>query len=415
MRPTLVAGLDIGSSKTAVVIAEVAGDAPHRSPVKVLGVGQAKTGGIRREVVTDIEATTESVRKAVKEAELMAGVTVDRLYTGIAGEHIHAHASHGVVAVGRQEITAGDVDRVHEVARAVPIPADRELLHAIPQEYLVDAQGGIRDPVGMAGTRLEAEVFLVTGAVSAAQNIRKAVSRAGYQVAELVLEPIASSLAVLSEDEREIGVAVVELGGGTTDVVIFHERKIRHLATLPWGGATVTNDIAKGLSLPYAEASRAKERWGVARADLVDPNETFEVPGAASGQTRHIARELLAHVVEQRMDEILALAEDQVQRSGLADRLGAGIVLTGGGASLHGVLELAERTFAAPVRCGVPGDELGGLSDSVRRPKFATATGLVLYGARRMVPEHAGGGAAIGSGSMGGMIRWMRDWLNDFF
>ncbi|HEU0079194.1 MAG TPA: cell division protein FtsA, partial [Longimicrobiaceae bacterium] len=221
MRSTLVAGLDIGSSKTAVVIAEVAGDAPHRSPVKVLGVGQAKTGGIRREVVTDIEATTESVRKAVKEAELMAGVAVDRLFTGIAGEHIHARASHGVVAVGKQEITAGDIDRVHEVARAVPIPADRELLHAIPQEYLVDGQGGIRDPAGMAGTRLEAEVFLVTGAASAAQNIRKAVSRAGYPVAELVLEPIASSMAVLSEDEREIGVAMVELGGGTTDVVIF--------------------------------------------------------------------------------------------------------------------------------------------------------------------------------------------------
>lgn len=414
MRSTLVAGLDIGSSKTAVVIAEVAEDAPHRSPVKVLGVGQAKTGGIRREVVTDIEATTESVRKAVKEAELMAGVTVDRLFTGIAGEHIHARASHGVVAVGKQEITPGDIDRVHEVARAVPIPADRELLHAIPQEYLVDGQGGIRDPAGMAGTRLEAEVFLVTGAASAAQNIRKAVSRAGYQVAELVLEPIASSMAVLSEDEREIGVAMVELGGGTTDVVIFHERKIRHLATLPWGGATVTNDIAKGLSLPYAEASRAKERWGVARADLVDPNETFEVPGAAAGQTRHIARELLAHVIEQRMDEILGLVEDQVQRSGLADRLGAGIVLTGGGASLHGMLELAERTFAAPVRTGVPGEELGGLSDSVRRPKFATATGLTLYGARRMVPEHAGSGAASGA-AVGGVIRWMRDWLADFF
>ncbi|MBV9775198.1 MAG: cell division protein FtsA [Gemmatimonadetes bacterium] len=415
MRPTLVAGLDIGSSKTAVVIAEVAGDTPARSEVRVLGVGQAKTGGIRREVVTDIEATTESIRKAVKEAELMAGVGVDRLYTGIAGEHIHARASHGVVAVGKQEILASDVERVHEVARAIPIPADRELLHAIPQEYLVDSQGGIRDPVGMAGTRLEAEVFIVTGASSASQNIRRSVSRAGYQVAELVLEPVASSLSVLSDDEKEIGVALVELGGGTTDVVIFHERKIRHLSTLPWGGATVTNDIAKGLSLPYAEAARAKERWGVARADLVDPNETFEIPGVAAGQTRYIARELLGHVIEQRMDEILGLVEDQVRRSGFADKLGAGIVLTGGGASLHGILELAERTFAAPVRCGVPGEGLGGLSDSIRRPKFAAATGLVLYGARRLVPEYAGGGAAAGGAAMGGVIRWMRDWLTDFF
>ncbi len=345
----------------------------------------------------------------------MAGVTVDRLFTGIAGEHIHAHASHGVVAVGgRQEIGAGDVERVHEVARAVPIPADRELLHAFPQEYLVDGQGGIRDPAGMAGTRLEAEVFLVTGAVSAAQNIRKSVSRAGYQVAELVLEPVASSLAVLSEDEKEIGVALVELGGGTTDVVIFHERKIRHLATLPWGGSTVTSDIAKGLSLPYAEAVRAKERWGVARADLVDPNETFEIAAAAAGQTRYIARELLAHVIEQRMDEILALVDDQVRRSGFADRLGGGIVLSGGGASLQGMMELAERTFASPVRLGVPGDDLGGLSDSVRRPKFATATGLVLYGARRLVPEHSG--SASGSApSVGGAIRWVKDWLADFF
>ncbi|MDQ3389539.1 MAG: cell division protein FtsA, partial [Gemmatimonadota bacterium] len=353
MPSALVAGLDIGSSKTAVVIAEVSGDAVHRSQIRVLGVGQARTGGMRREIVTDIEATTESIRKAVKEAELMAGVTVDRLYTGIAGEHIHANASNGVVAVGRQEIVQGDVDRVHEVARAIPIPADRELLHAIPQEYVVDSQRGIRDPVGMAGTRLEAEVFIVTGSASAAQNIRKSVSRAGYQVAELVLEPIASSLATLSEDEKEIGVALVELGGGSTDLIVFHERKIRHLATLPWGGATVSSDIAKGLSLPYAEAVRAKEHWGAARADLIDPNETFELAGPATGQTRHIARELLAHIIEQRLDEILGLVDEQIQRSGLADRIGGGVVLTGGGASLQGVVELAERSFAASVRCGV--------------------------------------------------------------
>jgi cell division protein FtsA len=415
MRSALVAGLDIGSSKTAVVIAEVSGDAPHRSQVRVLGVGQAKTGGIRREIVTDIEATTESVRKAVKEAELMAGVTVERLYTGIAGEHIHAHASSGVVAVGRQEIVSGDVERVHEVARAIPIPADRELLHAIPQEYLVDAQGGIRDPVGMAGLRLEAEVFIVTGSASAAQNIRKSVTRAGYQVAELVLEPIASSLSTLSEDEKEIGTALVELGGGTTDLILFHERKIRHLATLPWGGATVTGDLAKGLSLPYAEAVRAKERWGVARTDLVDPNETFEVLGPGAGQTRHIARELLAHIIEQRMDEILGLVEEQIQRSGFADRIGGGVVLTGGGASLQGIVELAERTFAAPVRIGVPGEGLSGLADSVRRPKFATAAGLVLYGAGRTISEAGHAGAAAGGGSMSGAIRWMRDWLSDFF
>jgi cell division protein FtsA len=420
MRPTVVAGLDIGSSKTAVVIAEVDGEAQQRAQVKILGVGQARTTGIRREIVTDIEATTEAVRKAVKEAELMAGVKVDRLHTGIAGEHIHAWPSNGVVAVGRthggrdQEVTAADVERVNEVARAVPIPADRELIHAIPQEYIVDAQDGIRDPVGMAGTRLEAEVFIVTGSGPAAQNIRKAVSRAGYEVAELVLEPLASSMSVMSEDEKEIGTVLVELGGGTTDVAIFHERKVRHLASLPWGGATVTNDIAKGLSLPYAEAGRAKERFGAARADLVDPNETFEVAAAAAGQTRHIARELLAHIIEQRLDEIFGLVAAELERSGLASELAGGIVLTGGGASLQGIVELAERSFAAPVRIGVPGEGLGGLADSVRRPKFASAAGLALYGSRRLISDSPEGSAPVNA-SVNGVIKWMKDWLTDFF
>jgi cell division protein FtsA len=413
MRQHLVAGLDIGSSKTAAVIAEVSGDAPHRAQVKILGVGQARTGGIRREIVTDIEATTESVRKAVKEAELMAGVHVDRLYTGIAGEHIHAWPSTGVVAVGRDEIVPGDVDRVHEVARAVVVPADREMLHAIPQEYIVDAQGGIRQPVGMAGTRLEAEVFIVTGSASAAQNIRKSVSRAGYAVADLVLEPIASSLAVLSDDEKEIGTVLVDLGGGTTDLVVFHERKIRHLASLPWGGATVSNDLAKGLSLPYAEAVRAKERWGCAWTQLVDPKETIELPGAAAGQTRWVARELLAHIIEQRMDEIFGLVQAELDRSGLVGKLGGGVVLTGGGASMQGVVELAERTFAAGVRCGVPGEGLGGLADSVRRPKFATAAGLAIFGSRAATAHLSDGGS--GGASISGAFKAMRDWLTDFF
>jgi cell division protein FtsA len=412
MRPTIAAGLDIGSSKTAVVIAEVSGD-PARAQVRILGVGQARTGGIRREVVTDIEATTESVRKAVKEAELMAGVGVQRLFTGVAGEHIHAWPSKGVVAVQRDEIVAGDVDRVHEVARAVVIPADRELIHAIPQEYIVDAQDGIRDPVGMAGTRLEAEVFIVTGSASAGQNIRKAVSRAGYGVAELVLEPLASSLSVISEDEKEVGVVLVELGGGTTDICVFQERKIRHLASFPWGGATVTNDIAKGLSLPYAEAGRVKERLGVARADLVRPDESFEIPGAAAGQTRLVQRELLAHIIEQRLDEILGLVATELER-GEFTGLGGGIVLTGGGASMEGIVELAQRGFAAPVRVGSPGEGLGGLADSVRRPKFATAAGLAIYGSRRLALDPSESGSLTG-GSVGGAVRWVRDWISDFF
>ena len=414
MTAHIVAGLDLGSTKTAAVIAEVTGDSPDTLETKILGVGQARTAGIRREVVTDIEATTESVRKAVKEAVLMAGVPVERLYTGIAGEHIHGRASNGVVAVGGHEIGPRDVARVHEVARAVVVPADREVLHAIPQEYLVDGQGGIRDPVGMAGTRLEAEVFILTRSTTAGQNIRKAVDRAGYRIADLVFEPLASSLAVLSDEEKETGVALLELGGGSTDLAIFHERKIRHLTTLPWGGSTVTNDIVKGLSLPYGEAARVKERWGAAQTSMVDPRELFELPGASGGADRQIARELLAHIIEQRMDEIFGLVAQEIERSGLADKLGAGVVLTGGGASLDGVAELAAGSFPGPVRIGFPGDGMRGLVDTIRRPKFATAAGLVVFGARREIAEGIGGRAGGGT-SVTGAIRWMRDWLADFF
>lgn len=412
MESRIVAGLDVGSSKTAVSVLEVTVDRGEPR-LRVLGVGQARTTGIRREVVTDLEATTESIRRAVKEAELMSGVTIEQLYTGIAGEHVHGRASTGVVAVGGQEITGRDIDRVHEVARAIVVPADREVLHAIPQEYTVDAQGGIRDAVGMAGTRLEAEVYIITSAAAHAQNLRKAVDRAGSQVAELVFEPLASSLAVLSEDEKEVGVALVELGGGTTDVTLFFDRKVRYLTTLPWGGATVTNDIVKGLSLPYSEASRAKEIFGSARSSEIDPHEVFEVSGPGDEDVRQIARELLAHIIEQRMDEIFGLVAEQIERSGLADRLGGGIVLTGGGAALDGIRDLAEATFTGPVRIGVPGEGLTGLVESVRAPKFATAAGLALYGARRATIEMTEG--QTGSGSPANVIKWMRDWLNDFF
>lgn len=412
MESQIIAGLDVGSTKTAVSVFEVSLERGAPS-IRVLGVGQARTTGIRREVVTDLEATTESIRRAVKEAELMSGVSIEQLYTGIAGEHVHGRASTGVVAVGGQEILPRDVERVHEVARAIVVPADREVLHAIPQEYTVDAQGGIRDPAGMAGTRLEAEVYIITASAAHAQNLRKAVDRAGYQVAELVFEPLASSLAVLTEDERENGVTLVELGGGTTDVTLFYDRKVRFLTTLPWGGSTVTNDIVKGLSLPYSEAAQAKELWGSARTSEIDPNEVFEVTGTADGEVRQIARELLAHIIEQRIDEIFGLVAEQIERSGLSERLTGGIVLTGGGASLDGIRELAEATFTGPVRIGVPGAGLGGLVESVQAPKFATAAGLALYGARRASLELSEGQS--GSGSPASVLRWMRDWLSDFF
>lgn len=410
MRANLIAALDIGTTKTCAVIGELTGDLPRRVEVKVLGVGQARTSGMRREVVTHIEETTESIRKAMKEAELMAGATVDRVYAGIAGEHIQAFSSTGVVAVGGEEVLGPDLSRVHEVARAVALPPDRELLHAIPQEYRVDNQDGIKDPIGMAGTRLEAEVYLVTSASASATNIRKAVSRAGYRIQELVLEPLASSRAVLTEDEKEVGVAMVELGGGTTDIAVFYEGKIRHLSVLPIGGITVTNDLVKGLSIPFAEAQKAKEHYGAAFAQLVDPQETVELPGPSPGQRRHVARELIAHVVEQRLDEMFGLVQDDLEGAQVLDKLGAGIVLTGGTTALHGIVELAQQVFPAPVRAGVPGEGLTGLADSVALPRFSTAAGLALYGADRFM-ETGEGASTLTSGFVTKIIAWIREFF----
>ena len=410
MRANLIAALDIGTTKTCAVIGELSGEPQRRPGLKILGVGQARTSGMRREVVTHIEETTESVRKAVKEAELMAGATVDRVYAGIAGDHIQAFSSTGVVAVGGEEVGPHDVDRVHEVARAVALPPDRELLHAIPQEYMVDHQGGIKDPLGMAGTRLEAEVYLVTSATASTTNIRKAVSRAGFRVQELVLEPLASARAVLTEDEKEVGVAMVELGGGTTDVAVYYEGKIRHVGILPFGGLTVTNDLVKGLSIPFAEAQRAKEQFGAAFAQMVDPQETVELPGPSPGQRRHVARELIAHIVEQRLDEMFGLVQEELEGKQLLDRLGAGIVLTGGATAIPGIVELAQQVFAAPVRAGVPGDGLTGLADSVTLPRFATVAGLALYGADRFL-ETGEGASTLTSG----LVTKVAAWLKEFF
>jgi cell division protein FtsA len=340
----------------------------------------------------------------------MAGATVDRVYAGIAGEHIQAFSSSGVVAVGGEEVMASDLSRVHEVAQAIALPPDRELLHAIPQEYRVDHQGGIKDPLGMAGTRLEAEVFLVTAASAATTNIRKAVSRAGYRVQELVLEPLASSRAVVTEDEKEVGVAMVEMGGGTTDLAVFYEGKIRHVASLPFGGLTVTNDLVKGLSIPFAEAQKAKEQFGAAFAQMVDPQETVELPGPSPGQRRHVARELIAHIVEQRLDEMFGLVQEDLNRAGVLDKLGAGIVLTGGATVLHGTVELAQQVFAAPVRAGRPEEGLTGLADSVALPRFATVAGLALYGADRF--KETGEGAST---LTSGLVTKIAAWLKEFF
>lgn len=409
MRSNLIAGLDIGTTKTCAVIGEVGGD-PRRPTLTVLGVGQARTGGLRGDMVTNIEEMTESIRSSIKEAELMAGATVDRVYAGMGGDHVRASTSMGVVAISEDEVTPDDVERVHVVARAVALPPDREMLHAIPQEYRVDNQKGIKDPMGMSGVRLEAEVFLVTSAVTAAANIRKAVNRAGYRVQELVLEPLAGARAVLTEDEKEVGVCMVEIGAATTDIAAYYEGKIRHVAILPFGGSTLTADLVRGLSIPYAEARKAKEQYATAYAQLVDPRETVELPGPSPNQKRAVARELIAHIVEQRLDEMFGLVQQELTDADLMDKLGAGIVLTGGTVALPGIVELAQQIFAAPVRYGVPHEGLSGLADSVARPKFSIAAGLALWGADRFA-ETGEGASTITSG----LVTKLGTWLKEFF
>ena len=410
MAASLIAGLDIGTTKTCAVIATVGRDPGSQRQIEVVGVGQARTGGMRGEVVTNLEETAETIRSAMGEAELMCGARVDRVYAGVSGDHIQASHSLGVVAVGGDEIRAHDMERVHEVARAVALPPDREMLHAIPQEYRVDHQSGVVDPVGMNAIRLETDVYLVTCASAAATNVRKAISRAGYRVQQLVLEPLASARAVLTEDEKEVGVAMVEIGGATTDVAVYKEGRIRHLAIVPYGGISVTNDLVRGLSVPYVEAERAKERHGVAVASLIDPQERVELPGPGPDQRRQVSRELIAHIAEQRLDELLGMVQTELDGHGLMDALGAGIVLTGGAATMNGMLELAQQVFAAPVRIGAPQEGLAGLADAVGRPRFATAAGLALMGADRF-HETGRGASTPGSGWVARLLAWLKEFF----
>ena len=415
----LVAGLDIGSAKTTALIAEVVGELPRNPVVKILGVGQSRTTGLRRGVVSDIEETTRSIRKALTDAERMAGAKVDAVYVGIAGEHVQAMTSQGIVAVNGSEITRADVDRAHEVARAQVIPQDRELLHAIPQEYTVDKNRGVRDPIGMIGTRLETEMYLVTIGASPAMNLRKAVERAGYQIKEMVLEPLASALAVLTDDEKELGVALIEMGAGTTDVAVFHEGKIRHLATVNFGGNNVTSDIVHGLGVTPVDAERLKEKYGVAYESLVPPDEVIQLPSTVAQGDRRIPRELLAHIIHQRTDEIFDLVQREIDRSGYAGKLSAGVVLTGGAATTPGSIELASDTFGIGARVGVPSENVGGLSDSVEAARFATVVGLAQYGAHRVAlgtAANAGGRRmSLGAPNVDKLAQRVKTWLQDFF
>ncbi|MGV3710502.1 MAG: cell division protein FtsA [Gemmatimonas sp.] len=413
----IVASLDIGTANTTAIVAAVQGDLPRAPMLRIMGVGRTRTMGLRRGVVSDIEEATLSIRKAMEEATHVAGVVPDSLYVGIAGEHVRAISSNGVVAISGEEIRRADVDRVNEVARAMNIPQDRELLHAIPQEYHVDKNLGIRDPVGMVGTRLETEMYLVTIGTSPAMNLRKSIEKAGYKTRELVLEPIASALAVLTEEEKEMGVLLLELGAGTTDVAIFHEGKIRHLATIPYGGNAVTADLVQGLGVSQSDAEQLKEAYGCAYEPMVSADELIAVPATATHGERHLSRELMSHIIHQRMDEVFDLVQRDLKSAGYAGKLSAGMVLTGGGANLDGIAELAADVFGLGVRVGVPHAKLTGLREAVTDPSYSTAAGLALYGAHRIalggvVARRPQGMGGVGVDKIAGRVK---TWLQDFF
>ena len=373
----IAAGLDIGTSKIAVVIAEI--DEP--GPFKIIGVGIAPSEGLRRGVVVNLDKTVSSIEKAVSEAELMAGVEVSSVYVGIAGDHIRSINSRGVVAVSgsNHEIGPDDVRRVIEAAKAVSLPIDREIIHVIPQEFIVDDQTGIKNPVGFSGVRLEAEVHIVTGAVTSAQNIYRCVQRTGLKVRSLVLEPLASSYSVLGEDEKEIGIGLLDLGGGTTDMALVFEGSIRHTAVIGLGGRNVTSDIAQGLRTPLDQAEEIKLKYGCARMSPQNNGEMIEVPGVGGRHSSEVPKSLLTEIIQPRIEEILTLAKREIQRSEYADFLNAGMVLTGGGAMIEGIAELAEEIFDMPVRLGIPCG-FGGLVGLARSPIHATGTGLIHYG-----------------------------------
>ena len=377
-KPDIIVGLDIGTTKIAIIVAQRAAG----GKVDIIGIGTHPSDGLRKGVVINIEATVASIQAAVEEAELMAGCEISSVYAGIAGSHIKGFNSHGIVAVKNREVTPRDVERVIDAARAVAIPMDREILHILPQEYIVDDQDGIREPLGMSGVRLEAKVHIVTGSVTSAQNIVKSANRVGLNVADIVLEPIASAEAVLSPEEKELGVAMVDIGGGTTDITIFHGGAVKHTAVLPLGGNHLTNDVAAGLRTPSSAAENIKCRYGCASSSLIEGSETIEVTSTGGRQPRVMPRQVLVEIVEARMEELFTLVQRELIRSGFDEFLSAGVVLTGGTSVMEGCVDLGEKIFAMPVRVGYP-TGVGGLVDVVNSPMYATGVGLVLYGARK--------------------------------
>lgn len=370
----LVVGLDIGTHKICAVVGEQTEQGPE-----VVGVGIHPSNGLRKGVVINVEATIEGIKKAVEEAEIMAGCEINTVFAGIAGGHIRGFNSQGVVAVKNKEVADADIDRVIDAAKAVAIPLDQEVLHVLPQEFALDGQGGIQEPRGMAGVRLEASVHIVTGAVAAAQNIIKCCNRTGLNVADFVLEPLASAEATLTQEERELGVALVDMGGGTTDIALFHGGSVKHTAVLSVGGNHLTSDIAAGLHAPMAAAEQLKQRYGAVGPDVVNRNEMLEVPSVGGRSPRTVSRQVLCEIIEPRLEEVFHLVHRELTKSGYARQVVSGIVMTGGSTLLPGMVEMAERIFDVPVRQGVPGNVVG-LVDVVSSPVYSTATGLLLYG-----------------------------------
>ncbi|MBA2292786.1 MAG: cell division protein FtsA [Gemmatimonadales bacterium] len=411
----LVAAVDAGSTKVTALIGEVTGDS-RSCGVRILGVGVERTTGVRRGVIRDFEETTRAVRKAMLDAEKIAGIEVGTVYCGVAGEHVAHRVSHGVASVPGSEIRTSDLARVNDVASNVSFGHDQELLHAIPHEYRVDGQAGYGDPVGMSGERLEAEVYLISVRSSAMAHMRRVIEKAGWHVGEFVLEPLAASLSVLSADEREMGSVLVDLGGGSTNVAIFHAGKLRHTASLRFAGSHVTGDLVHGLQVTQADAERIKETWGAAYEPMVPEVEVIELPGGAGHPPRRAPRRLVAHIMHMRMQETLELACDEVARAGWSMAgLPGGVVVTGAAASAPGVVELTRDVFAAPVRIGYPADGLRGLVDRVSTPAFAVSTGLALYGARQVA---MGGGFGAGGKTSPAVERVfgpVKRWFQDFF
>ncbi len=402
-RDEMVVGLDIGTTKICVIVGE-----RTENGVDIVGIGTHPSRGLRKGVVVDIESTVDSIKHAVEEAELMADCEVTSVYAGIAGSHISGFNSHGVVAVKNREVSDGDVRRVIDAAKAVAIPMDREVIHVIPQEFIIDDQDGVREPLGMSGVRLEAKIHIVTAAVTSAQNIVKCAQKAGLNVIDIVLEPLASAEASLADDERDLGVCLIDIGGGTTDLAVFADGSIKHTSVLALGGSHISNDIAVGLRTPFEEAERIKKKFGVAASRFLSSDDVITVPSVGGRRPREISRKILCEIIEPRVDEILSLARRELVKGGLEARIPSGVVLTGGCSALEGIVDLAEEIFETPVRQGIP-THIGGLQDVVRSPMYATGVGLTLFGASRA--QRAARFRIRDESIFGRVKQRMRDWF----